>query len=87
MLTLKEAVSPRFALICVAKPWIVESPAPLMSHSLDELPGRQFSATIGLGELQGLTAVVKDQLTVATSALPARSLIRGSVPPPLTLAV
>src|SRR5436190_4896803 len=37
----------------VAKPWMEESPAPTMSHSLAGLPGLQFSATISLpGEEQ-----------------------------------
>ena len=31
----------------VANPWIVRSPAPLMSHSLDGFPGSEFSHTIG----------------------------------------
>jgi hypothetical protein len=53
--TLKEIVLPRFTLMSVAKPWIVASPAPLMSHSEDGLPARQFSATIAFGgEVQGL---------------------------------
>jgi hypothetical protein len=39
---------PRLTLISVANPWMVVSPAPLISHSLEGLPGRQFSATIGL---------------------------------------
>ena len=47
--TLKCTVSPRLTLICVAKPWIDGSPAPLTSHWLGGLPGRQFSATIGIG--------------------------------------
>ena len=87
MLTLKKAVSPRLTLIWVAKPWMLGSPAPLMSHSLAGLPVRQFSATIGLGEeVQGSAAVVNDQVTLAASALPATSFARGSVAPPLSVA-
>ena len=32
---LKWTVSPLFTLMSVANPWMVESPPPLMSHSLD----------------------------------------------------
>src|ERR1700719_2989125 len=32
-----------------AKPWMVGSPAPLTSHSVDGLPGLEFSQTIALG--------------------------------------
>ena len=42
---LNEIVSPRLTLMSVAKPWIVRSPDPLMSHSVDGFPGLQFSAT------------------------------------------
>jgi hypothetical protein len=43
---LKKMVSPRFTLIAVAKPWMVESPDPVTSHPVS--PVRQFSATIAL---------------------------------------
>ena len=35
----------------------------------------------------GAAPVVKDQVALAASALPATSLTRGSTPPPLTIAV
>ena len=54
-----------------AKPWIVESPAPEMSHSDAGFPGRQFSATIEFGgELQVVDRVVKVQMKLVASALP-----------------
>ena len=40
VLTLKRAVSPRWTLISVANPWMLESPAPVISHSDAGLPGR-----------------------------------------------
>jgi hypothetical protein len=46
--TLNVIVWPRFTLMFVAKPWIVGSPMPSMSHSLGGLPGSAFSQTIGL---------------------------------------
>ena len=87
--TLNDTVPPRFTLMSVAKPWMLGSPAPVMSHSLAGLPGWQFSATIGLaGALHGFAAaVVNDQVTLAASALPATSFTRGSVAPPRTVAV
>ncbi len=63
---------------------MVVSPAPLTSQSVDGLPVRQFSATIALGgDRQAADAgVLKVHVTLAASALPARSLMRGSVVPP-----
>jgi hypothetical protein len=61
-----------------------------MSHSLSDCPARQFSATIAFGgaaQTPPGTWVVKDHATLAASGLPARSLMRGSVAPPLTVAV
>ncbi len=77
---------PLFTLICVVNPRMVVSPAPLTSQSVDGLPGRQFSATIAFGGAEHAAraaAVVKLQLTLLASALPARSLMRGSVDPPM----
>ena len=48
VLILKDTVSPTFTLIAVAKPWIVESPAPLTCQSLGGSPGRLFSQAITL---------------------------------------
>src|SRR5262245_46750467 len=64
------------------------SPAPATSHSLAGLPVRQFSAVIALAA-QGppAAAVVNDQLSLAAKALPARSLMRGSVAPPRAVTV
>src|SRR4051812_47370060 len=42
---LKRTASPTFTLICVAKPWIVGSPAPSTSHVDCGVPDKQFSAT------------------------------------------
>src|SRR5262249_31015046 len=47
--TLKCTVSPRFALMSVANPWIVESPEPDTSHSDFGLPVSRFSHTMGFG--------------------------------------
>src|SRR5689334_20371311 len=40
-------VSPTLTLISVAKPWIVELPAPAMAQILLEVPGLEFSQAIG----------------------------------------
>src|SRR6516164_9466059 len=48
VLILKDSVCPTFTLIEVAKPWIVESPAPLTCQSLGGSPGRLFSQAITL---------------------------------------
>ncbi len=63
--TLNPTVSPRLTLMSVAKPWMLESPAPVMSHSLAGLPGRQFSATIAFaGAAHAFVPVVNDQRRV-----------------------
>src|SRR3954452_11239548 len=89
--TLNVTVPPRSTLRSVAKPWIDASPAPLTSHSLAGFPGRQFSATMGFGGdaqmFDTAWPVVNDHVTFAASALPAVSLMRGSVVPPTTVAV
>ncbi len=85
VLILKLIALPLFTLICVEKPRIDVSPAPLTSQSVDGLPARQFSATIGFaGEVQAdaAAAVVNVQVTLPASAFPATSLMRGSVAPP-----
>src|SRR5262252_6374992 len=48
VLILKDSVCPAFTLIDVAKPWIVESPAPLTCQSLGGSPGCVFSQAITL---------------------------------------
>ena len=48
VLILKDSVCPTFTLIDVAKPWIVESPAPLTCQSLGGSPGKVFSQAITL---------------------------------------
>src|SRR5215467_8256965 len=48
VLILKDSVWPAFTLIDVAKPWIVESPAPLTCQSLGGSPGNVFSHAITL---------------------------------------
>src|SRR6516165_9064894 len=45
---LKDSVCPTFTLIDVAKPWIVESPAPLTCQSLAGSPVSWFSHATGL---------------------------------------
>ena len=57
-LILKLIVSPVLTLICVAKPWIVESPAPATSQSDVGVPGLVFSHATGLvtGVAQGSVA-------------------------------
>src|SRR5437899_13079153 len=47
VLTLKWTIPPLFTLISVANPWIVESPEPVISHSLEGFPVRLFSQTMG----------------------------------------
>src|SRR5687768_10796457 len=46
VLILNDTVSPTLLLNSVANPWISGSPDPFTSHSVDGLPGSQFSATI-----------------------------------------
>ena len=48
VLILKFSVPPAFTLIDVAKPWIVESPAPLTCQSLGGSPANVFSQAITL---------------------------------------
>src|SRR5215471_1964947 len=48
VLILNDSVCPGVTLICVAKPWIVESPAPLTCQSLGGSPGLVFSQAITL---------------------------------------
>src|SRR4051812_3951927 len=47
LFTLNETVPPTFALMSVVKPWIVASPEPSTSQTLDGVPGLEFSQTIG----------------------------------------
>ncbi len=84
--TLNDTVPPRLTLMSVAKPWMLASPMPETSHSLAGLPARQFSATTALAgapQVPPIPPVVKLTLTSAASALPAKSLMRGSAAPPL----
>src|SRR6516225_6946179 len=48
VLILNDSVSPGCTLICVAKPWIVESPIPLTFQSLAGSPASWFSHAIAL---------------------------------------
>src|SRR5690242_20134199 len=48
VLILKDSVCPGITLIDVAKPWIVESPAPLTCQSLGGSPAKEFSHAITL---------------------------------------
>ncbi len=65
---------------------MLESPAPLISHSLEGFPILAFSHTMGLPpEEHGSAPVVNDQLRSAASGLPARSLTPLLLP--LTVAV
>ena len=48
MSTLKWTVWPWLTLMSVAKPWMVASPDPLMSHSVAGFPALVFSQAIGL---------------------------------------
>ena len=48
VLILKDSVWPGVRLICVAKPWIVGSPAPFTCQSLGGSPGSVFSQAITL---------------------------------------
>ena len=65
MSTLKPTVCPWSTLMSVAKPWIVEDPAPVMPHSLSGLPGRVFSHAIGLvtGASHGAAVAGADSVT------------------------
>ena len=65
VLILKDSVWPTFTLIDVAKPWIVESPAPLTCQSLAGSPGSVFSQAITLttGGPQGPAAAAGRVLT------------------------
>src|SRR4051794_4694791 len=67
--TLKWTVSPALTLICVAHPWIVASPAPLTSHVVRGVPGRQFSAMTGFaGDAHGSAAPAAGIDTVRPNA-------------------
>src|SRR5262245_56869819 len=48
VLILKRTVSPAWTLVCVAKPWIVRSPARVMPQSEFGVPGFEFSHAIRL---------------------------------------
>src|SRR5262245_12507844 len=73
LLTLNETVCPAFTLIDVAKPWSVESPAPLTCQSAAGSPARVFSHATGLttGGPQGPAAAAggaADRATALASA-------------------
>ena len=65
VLILKFSVSPAFTLIDVAKPWMVEFPAPLTCQSLGGSPGKVFSQAITLvtGGPHGLAAAAGRAVT------------------------
>ena len=62
---LERSVCPMFTLIDVAKPWIVESPAPSTCQSVGGSPGKEFSQAITLdtGGPQGPAAAAGRTLT------------------------
>jgi hypothetical protein len=83
VLILKVTVSPGLALIEVANPWIVWSPAPVICQSLVGSPWAVFShaVTLTTGGPQGPAAeagvlVSRGTRTVATSATAARIATR-----------
>src|SRR4029078_13107554 len=47
--TLNDTVLPRFTLMSVANPWIVASPEPTTSHSVDGAPVFWFSQAMRFG--------------------------------------
>src|ERR1700757_4602409 len=67
VLILKFSVWPTFTLIDVAKPWIVESPAPLICQSVGASPGSWFSQTIGF-DVQAASADCACRAPTASSA-------------------
>src|SRR5688500_8682231 len=72
---LKPTVWPWSTLICVAKPWMLVDPAPLMPHSLSGLPGSVFSHATGLTIGASHGAATAGALVVTTPS-PARIRIR-----------
>src|SRR6476646_11366938 len=71
VLILKVTVSPRFTLIAVANPWMVESPAPLTCQSLAGSPARVFSQAITLvtGGPQGPAAAAGTAKAVGSAPI------------------
>src|SRR3954454_3787973 len=70
VLTLKLTRWPLFALMSVAKPWMLELPEPETPHSLSGFPGFVFSQAMGFvtGAAHGSAArAVRDKATKATS--------------------
>src|SRR5438128_1389232 len=65
---LKRTVWPWLTLMSVANPWMLELPAPLMSHSLGGLPACSFSHTIGLQDCCPCRKFVVSSTHAATSA-------------------
>src|SRR5919197_5356378 len=59
-------VCPTLTLMLSAKPWMLESPAPLTSHVLCGVPGRQFSASIALPEAEQLAQAGEADLIIQT---------------------
>ena len=55
---LKLTVLPRLTLMSVAKPSMLESPAPTIPHSLSGLPGLWFSRTISLDASEKVVVAV-----------------------------
>ena len=81
-LILKDSVCPAFTLIDVAKPWSVESPAPLTCQSLAGSPVCWFSQAIGL------IVGPQDEPAAAAGGLSVqlqRWLARPRAPPPQAL--
>src|SRR5260370_41092474 len=87
VLILKYSVAPTLTLIDVAKPWIVESPAPLTCQSLGGSPAKVFSQAITLttGGPQGPAAAAGRVLTTEsklTSTTRMRPITKRRAPPP-----
>ena len=95
VLILKFSVCPAFTLIDVAKPWIVESPAPLTCQSLGGSPGCVFSqaitlvphgvevgvgVTLGVGVAVGLAVGLGLGVTLGVSVAVAVGIGVGPVP-------
>src|SRR5499433_2458919 len=66
--TLKLIGLPLLTLMLMAKPWMVESPAPLTSQVDCATPGRQFSASIGLAGTAQLADALRGTETRAATA-------------------
>src|SRR3954451_1486375 len=77
VLTLNCTACPRFTLMSVAKPWMVELPAPEMSQVLCGVPGLEFSHAIGFTiGVQGSAAPAAGPTTTVVTTM-ARAAIEA----------